>query len=259
MASIFKKGYTAVEEETVRIKKAEEARKNQIFRFFMTADEKTGTAEAEGRFLTEEPVTFYEHGIKIVRNGKESFDTVLCTGDDDLCQAGDKPAFKGAYLYYDYRTYTDKKDGKEKVSGLRLYVQGSKVLSQLKRIHEKYGLSNRRVTIIRTGSGTGTSYVIEKGDEEKLTVEEITKMLPEKLRPLYNGTQESLMTMVERCLEGSLPDDDDNKEDESAEEGVSTPPTNKNTIGVDDKPTPKDEDAPPVTAPKKVLFRNTRK
>ena len=241
---MFKKGYSAVREEKQRQDENREKMGKNLWRFFLSKD----GDEADVRFLTEEPVTFYEHTVKTMRNGKESYDTVVCNGDDSctLCASGDKPTFKGAFLIWDKRPfeYTDK-DGKKKTGEgqLRLYVQGARVLSQLDRISSKYGLTNRTITIVRLGKGTSTSYTIEKGDEEdKLSTAEIKNMLPEKLRDSYNGTMDSLYSIIEDCLansiSGSSPStsDDDDSDEEYA--------NRSNLVGVDDDD---DEDeAPPV-------------
>ena len=105
------------------------------------------------------------------------------------------------------------KNGKNQ---LRLFVQGMKVVSQLDRISDKYGLSNRDVTIVRLGKGTQTTYTIERGDEEKLSKKEIEQLLPEKLREQYDGTMDSLMNIVEEQLlmltKDYTPEDDDYEE-----------------------------------------------
>lgn len=227
---MFKKGYTAVREEKQRQDENREKAGKNLWRFFLAND----GDEADVRFLTEEPVTFYEHTVKGMRNGKETYDTIVCSGDDcNLCASGDKPTFKGAFLIWDKRPYeyTDK-DGKKKQGNgqLRLYVQGARVLSQLDRISSKYGLTNRTITIVRLGKGTSTTYTIEKGDEEgKLTQAEIKNMLPEKLRESYNGTMDSLYSIIEECLSNSISGTADDSEDEEEEY------TNrKNLVSVDD-------------------------
>ena len=65
---MFKKGYTAVREEKQRQDENREKAGKNLWRFFLQSD----GDEADVRFLTEEPVTFYEHTIKTIRNGKES-------------------------------------------------------------------------------------------------------------------------------------------------------------------------------------------
>lgn len=230
---MFKKGYTSVREEKQRQDEAREKAGKNLFRFFLTGD----GDEADVRFLTEEPVTFYEHTIKGMRGGKEVYDTHICSGDEDcpLCKNGDKPTFKGAFLIWDKRPfeYTDKDNKKQKGEGqLRLYVQGARVLSQLDRISTKYGLTNRTITIVRLGKGTSTSYTIEKGDEEgKLSQAEIKNMLPEKLRESYNGTMDSLYNIVEECLSNSLATSEGNSSDDDDEEYKGR----SNLVGLEDE------------------------
>ena len=234
---MFKKGYNAVREEKQRQDENREKAGKNLWRFFLSND----GDEADVRFLTEEPVTFYEHTVKGMRNGKEVYDTVVCSGDDScsLCASGDKATFKGAFLIWDKRPYEYKdKDGKtQKGKGqLRLYVQGARVLSQLDRISSKYGLTNRTITIVRLGKGTSTTYTLEKGDEEgRLSQAEIKNMLPEKLRDMYNGTMDSLYSIVEECLANSMNDsssnsanssDDDYSEEEYADRS--------NLVNIDD-------------------------
>lgn len=196
-SSLFKRGYDASRAEKERQDKAREKMGKKLFKFFIQED----GGEAEVRFLTEEPVGFYEHAI--MRGGK--FDSVVCTRDSScpLCSSGNKATFKGAYIIIDKRPfeYTDK-SGKVKKGDkqIRLFVQGMRVVSQLDRISSKYGLSNRDITIVRSGKGTATSYMIEKGDKYEVTPKEISALLPEKLREEYNGTTESLMDIIERQL-----------------------------------------------------------
>ena len=113
---MFKKGYTAVREEKQRQDENREKAGKNLWRFFLSND----GDEADVRFLTEEPVTFYEHTVKGMRNGKEVYDTIVCSGDSNcsLCASGDKPTFKGAFLIWDMRPYeyTDKDGKKQKVS-----------------------------------------------------------------------------------------------------------------------------------------------
>lgn len=241
---MFKKGYTAVREEKQRQDENREKAGKNLWRFFLSND----GDEADVRFLTEEPVTFYEHTVKGMRNGKEVYDTIVCSGDSNcsLCASGDKPTFKGAFLIWDMRPYeyTDKDGKKQKGNGqLRLYVQGARVLSQLDRISSKYGLTNRTITIVRLGKGTSTTYTIEKGDEEgKLSQAEIKNMLPEKLREMYNGTADSLYSIIEECLSNSISGSANNDEDDDEEYS-----NRSNLVGVDDD---EEEEAPaPRTTP----------
>lgn len=195
---LFARGYSASREEKERQDQARENAGKRLFRFFIKDD----GDEADLRFLTEEPVNFYEHTIK----EGSMYRNYTCTGAGDcpFCEDGEKATYKGAYLVVDRREfeYEDQNTGKKKKgkNQVRLFVQGMRVISQLDRISEKYGLSNRDVTMVRLGKGTSTTYTIEKGDEEKLSRKEIESYLPEKLREEYDGTVDSLMSIVEEQL-----------------------------------------------------------
>lgn len=212
---LFKRGYEASRAEKERQDKARENAGKKLWRFFLSDD----GDEADLRFLTEEPVNFYEHNLK---KGDNRFEQYTCTGDDcPFCEDGDRPTYKGAYLVVDRREfeYTDANGKKQKGKNqVRLFVQGMKVVSQLDRISDKYGLSNRDVTIVRLGKGTQTTYTIERGEEEKLTTKEIKNLLPEKLREEYDGTMDSLMSIVEEQLlmmtKDYTPEDEDENEDD---------------------------------------------
>lgn len=239
MGNLFKRGYDASRQEKEKQEKERENRGKKLYRFFLIND----GDEADLRFLTEEPVNFREHSIKV----GDRYEAYTCTGDNcSLCEDGDRPTYKGAYLVVDRREfeYTDKDGKKQKGKNqLRLFVQGMKVVSQLDRISEKYGLSNRDVTIVRLGKGTQTTYTIERGDEEKLTEKEIRALLPEKLRDEYDGTMDSLMEIVEEQLMLSAKDyEPDDSEDEDEEDDK--------TISLDDED--EEEDNRPK---KKALFK----
>ena len=240
---MFERGYKAVEAAVERSAQAQELAGKKLYRFYMKADPKGKAVSAEVRFLTEEPITFDEHTIP---RGGNKWDNAICVPDCPHCAEGNKPSFKGAYLVYDYRTYADK-NGVEQESGLRLFVMGQRVLTQLDRISTKYGLSNRNVEIERSGTGQNTSYQVDRGEEEKLTKEDIKAMIPEKLQDQYDGTQESLMVMVENQLKLLISNSSDEEEDDGEEI-----PVNKNIIGVDD------EEEKPSPA-KKSLFSKNKK
>lgn len=247
---IFKKGYEAAREEQKRQDETREKMGKRLWRFFLSKDGE----EATVRFLTEEPITFYEHTIKTVHNGKESYDTHICTQDGcEFCESGDRAGFKGAFLIYDKRPYeyTDKNGKKKKGEGqLRLYVQGTRVLSQLDRLSSRYGLTGRDYIITRSGSGTATTYMFDRTDEVgKLTDSEIKNMLPEKLRDKYDGTQESLYHIVEDQLAMLVDDydeDDDDEEDDDYNES-----RRRNLVGVDDDDEDDEEEAPRRSLPGK--------
>lgn len=244
---MFKRGYEASREEKAKQDKARENSGKKLWRFFLVGD----GDEADLRFLTEEPVNFYEHNIKV----GDRFESYCCTGKDcSLCDEGDRPTYKGAYLVVDRREFEYEKDGKKQKGKdqVRLFVQGMRVVSQLDRISDKYGLSNRDVTIIRLGKGTQTTYTIERGDEEKLTTKEIKNLLPEKLRDEYDGTMESLMTIVENQLLMSVKDyvpEDEEDEDEDDGEDM-----RDKLIGDEDDE--EEEDTPKKVVKKKSLFKS---
>ena len=253
MAKMFARGYEASREEKARQDKARENAGKRLWRFFLADD----GDEADLRFLTEEPVNFYEHNLK----KGDRYEQFCCTGDDcSFCEDGDRPTYKGAYLVVDRREYeyTDnngkKQKGKDQV---RLFIQGMKVVSQLDRISDKYGLSNRDVTIVRLGKGTQTTYTVERGDEEKLSEKEIRNLLPEKLREMYDGTMDSLMSIVEDQLMMLTKDytaDDDDEDD--IDEVEDTKGSRLINVGDDDE----EEEAPKrklnATSGKKIFKKS---
>ena len=193
MGKLFKRGYRESRKEAKRQEERREAMKGHLFRFFLQDD----GDEADVRFLTEEPITFWEHNIK---KGNR-YDSVICTGDDcSICDGGDNPSFKGAFLVFDRRSYKNK-DGKKVNGSLKMYVAGTRVITQLDRLHERYGLTNRDYTIVRNGKGTSTTYTFDRQDEDKLTKKEIAAMLPDNLVDRYDGTMESLYAIIENSLE----------------------------------------------------------
>lgn len=267
--ALFKKGFEAVKAEKQRQDEIREKAGKKLFKFYLPED----GSEADIRFLTHEPINFEEHSVKSVRNGKEYYDSVLCTGDRSCphCKEGSKPTFKGAFLIWDFTEFdvTDKDTNKKKrVSGsVKLYVAGTKVLSQLDRISTRYanketgesGLADRTFTIIRTGKGTATSYMVEKGDKlSTLSAKDIEKLLPEKLKELYTGTSESLDLIVEEQLKMYLPNSTDDEEEDDLDEEYED---NKNLVTYADED--EEEDEKPVlkksgTSSIKKLIRNRK-
>lgn len=227
---MFQRGYDASRAEKERQDKARENMGKKLFRFFIKEDGE----EADLRFLNEEPVNFKEHSIRV----GERFKNYTCTGDDcPFCADGDRPTYKGAYIVIDRRPfkYTDKNGKKQEGKNQpRLFVMGMKVVSQLDRIHERYGLSKRDVTIIRLGKGTQTTYTIERGEEEKMTTKEIKELLPEKLRDDYDGTQESVMDMIEAQLLMNTKDYDPAADEEDDEDEGETTSARSKLISVDE-------------------------
>lgn len=202
MATMFKRGFNAVTEEKKR-QDENRAKGSGIWKFFIQND----GDEADITFLTDQPISYYEHNIKSFKNGKEYYDAVPCIGEGcKHCANGDKTTFKSAWLVVDHREneYTDK-EGKKQVTvdNVRLFVYGTKIASQLDRIATKYGLMNRTMTMIRMGKGTSTTYTFERGDVQSLTKKDIEELLPESVRDLYQGTTESLYTILEKQIMAS--------------------------------------------------------
>lgn len=254
MGKLFARGYEASRKEKERQDKNRENMGKKLWKFFLSDD----GDEADLRFLTEEPVNFYEHNLK---NG-DRYEQYTCTNEDcPFCEDGEKPVYKGAYLVVDRRPYEYKdKDGKKHKGKdqVRLFVQGMKVVSQLDRISDKYGLSKRDVTIVRLGKGTQTTYTIERGEEEKLTKKEIEQLLPEKLREEYDGTMESLYSIVEEQLLMNTKDykpedyEDDDEEDSRSGRVIDLDEDSEDELPFDE------EDEKPKKPKKKGLFKKAQ-
>ena len=243
--SLFQRGYETAREEKKRQDEVREKSGKRLYNLFLKDD----GDEAQVRFLTEEPINFYAHNIKSVRGGNDRFDTYVCTQDDDcpFCEDGDRPSYKGAYLVYDKRTVEmkDPKTGKKKkIHGqLRLYIQGMRVISQLDRLSSRYGLTKCDYIIARVGKGQNTSYTFDRDTDEceKMTKKEIENLLPEKLRDMYDGTMESLYSIVEDQIALMLPSEDthghyDEDEDDDDDEDYRRREKKRrsNLVGYDD-------------------------
>lgn len=211
---MFKKGFKVAREQDEKMKKAQENAGRKIFDFFLTKDGE----EADVVFLTEEPINFEQHDIR----EKGQFKSYVCSGDNcSICDSGDEPKYKGAFLVWDKRPFSYEKDGKtvnNEVGAIRVYARGIKDVTQLDRISTKYGLASRMITIIRNGTGQNTSYTFERGDKIEVTDEEIRSLLPDKLREDYNGTEESLYDILIEQLKIRTKDSIDEYEEDYNEE-----------------------------------------
>lgn len=176
----FKKGFKAVKEEEERRKQLKEQFQGKLWRVFFPKDADEDY-EIPVRFLTDEPVCYNEHSLKV--NGK--FVNAYCEGDGcPHCAEGNKPRFVGAFLVIDRTEYSYKKDGKtiEGKDRVKLLVRGTQDLAVLDRLNTKYGLLDRDWTIYKTGQDTSTKWNFERGDVEEMTEKEIQAILPESLR-----------------------------------------------------------------------------
>ena len=242
---LFNRGYKFAREEAERQEKARANAGKMIFEFFLKADKKNRSPEADVIFLTDEPINFYMHNVP----KGDRFESYVCTADlnDECvdCDRGDRPSYKGAYLIYDERPYeyTDNKGKKVQKEGqVRLYFAGTRVMSQLDRINSKKGLLYRECTIIRTGTGTATNYTIEAGDEVPMTKKTLANYLSDlhdDIKSMFDGTDESLYDIIEEQLKMRMrnfdseadeededyddtlvSDEDDDEEDEDEEQPV---------------------------------------
>lgn len=217
---LFKSGYEAVQKEQERQEKAYENMKGKLFSFFLTE----GNPAATILFLNNEPVTFYAHQVEtFMGGGKRRFETKVCTsaeGNCSLCESGDRPSMKGAFLVWDTTPfeYTDKNGKKQKSEGsLRLYTPGIRVLGQLDRLNTKHGLTNWSWEVSRTGTRTSTTYSFDRDEQQpKRTAAEIRNMLPEALKDTFkpksdsaDDIEEAIMDILRDQCERLLPDDED--------------------------------------------------
>ena len=255
MANVFRgRGFKDHKQEEKRREKEKESRTGKLWRFFLGDDD---DPDAPIRFLTEEPILFYEHSINV--RGKWA--NITCTGDDcEECAEGDRPSYKGAWLVVDGREVEiDEKDAKGKKTGkkkiitdqIRLYVRGSTDIAKLDRLSKKWGLTSRPWFVTKTGKDTSTSYELDRGEEEELSEKELKNILskmPEKMRNHYTGEEEELYDIVEYNifddveLSGSESDDDDDDDEDEKPKGSKFKKGNKKTSKKASKRSRDDED-----------------
>lgn len=252
--SVFKKGYEVAKEAA---EKQEENRGKKLYNFFIPAATRDHPdAEAEVQFLHEEPINYMAHTVKTIRKGKEAYDSVVCypEGNCPLCfdnQA--KPM--AAYLIFDKRPY-ERKDQSGKtlvVEGqIRLYLVGMKIVTQLARLSERYGLTKFLYNIVRNGSGTTTTYSFERG--EKVVKNPITilkETLPDSLKEGFKDIDSLLSDQLMMRVASGVVIPKNEEEDE--EEEVVDKSAHKNLISVDDED--EDIDEVPTTRTVKAIFK----
>jgi len=248
---MFKRGFKAVKEEEARREQERKERRGKLWRVYFPKDAKEDY-EIPFRFLTDEPVCFWEHTLNI--NGKVVHRT--CTGEGcQDCANGNKPRFVGAFLGIDCSKYeVDERDsngnktGKKKTisATAKLLVRGQTDLAQLDRLNNKYGLLDREWAISKTGSGTSTKWAFDRGDVDELTEKEEQSMLPEALRGKdYYDIVESQITPHEED------EDEDEDDDTSSDDNLK----DKITSGVQSI---EDEDDTPKRAPRTSRKTHTK-
>ena len=216
----FRRGYAHAKEEAKRQEILRASYGKKLYEFYLSND----GDEAEVVFLNEEPVECFVHNRAARRNGKEFFDTVVCTRDADCpdCENGDKATYKGAYLVLDLRPYEGKDANGKKMTipyTLRFYLPGIRVVSALERISSKYGLLNRAVNIARSGKSTQTSYHVDRTDDIwELDVAEMHDLMrSDEIKKLYNGDPEDIYDIIEQQLDLRLSTYDENGDKDNDE------------------------------------------
>lgn len=230
-----RRGFDAHVEEEKRREKAREAKRGKLFRFFL----KDGDEDVPVRFLTEEPILFYEHDFN---QGKEHY---TCTGEGECehCADGHRATYRGAWLIVDGRTFEmDEWDAKGNKTGkkkkvkdrIKLFVRGSTDIAKLASQSKKYGLTSRPWFATKTGKDQSTSYVLDRSDAKdpltKAQIKKLLEQLPEKYRDLYDGKEDSLYSIVEAQLDlldledeeatNQVDDDDTDDDDDDIDGGV---------------------------------------
>jgi hypothetical protein len=215
--SLFaKRGFGAVAAEEERREKVREQMKDKLWRYSLTKK----VTEGRIRFLTEDPICFWEHTYK---NG-DRYENKTCSVDGcPDCAGGNKPTYKAAWLIQDLigNEYEDRKTGEKKSSKGRvcILVRGMRDASVLQKKSQNYGLTNRTYDLSRTGTGQNTTWQFERGDEDKLSpkqMDAIKSSLPEKLRDLdfYDIVEQQ----IKACISDEAGEDHDEDEEEKVEQ-----------------------------------------
>lgn len=161
--SWFSQGYEKVNQ---RVQEIEEAmNRPRVFDFIIKEDEE----DVVVRFLTAEPITYYEH---FLQNIKRSFTCPdggdLTKGTCPLCAAGNRANFKGAYLVADHRheEWTDNQGKKQtRHNALKIAKFGVRGLKAIEKQHEKLrkkgyinGIIDVDMEVTRSGKNQDTNY-----------------------------------------------------------------------------------------------------
>ena len=188
MAKLFGRGFSVMDERIKEKEMMQESRKGKLYRFFFGKNDN----EAEISFLTEEPICFQEHNIK----SGETYMSVTCVGEGCPYCKESKARDVFAWLVVDHRSYEAKvydennvDTGKKKTvkDRIKLLVRGMTDAASLKRLSEKYGLTDRPYTVTKTGTGKNTKWDFDRGEPREMTskrISEYREQLPEKLRSL---------------------------------------------------------------------------
>lgn len=157
--SWFSEGYEAVDQRAKELD--EQQNQNFIPNFILKEDD-----FAKILFLTNAPLNFYEHYVKSLNR------YFTCSQNNcALCDAGNKPSYRGAYLILDTRYEEWEKDGQKKTqqNTVKVMKQGIKAMKVIKKHEERRGLLKHGWEVERTGSGTDTTYTFLPMDINELT------------------------------------------------------------------------------------------
>ena len=204
--NIFKKGFESVE----NMKQEQQASKgNGIYDFYVKDKE-----DALMRFLTDEPIAFKAHTIKVGKAPR----VFVCTEDENClgCKQPDsfdmskpnKASVKAAFLVLDGREVErdEKIDGQptgKKVKytdQIKVMVRGVTDVANIQMQKQKYGLLNRTFTCSKRG--VKNPYTFDRNDDcpqgkdpkfwsqdalSEEAINELIEKLPEKYREIAKG------------------------------------------------------------------------
>jgi hypothetical protein len=166
--------------------------------------------EATVRFLDVEPVTFFEHSLRV--GGR--FEEKTCSGEDDClaCKRGIPRRWKAAYNVIDRREFKGK-DGTVYVDTVKIYKVGKQVFEQIDRVDRKYDLEDCEISIERSGGGLDTTYQLLPEPSSELSQEDKLKDKIDLVKALQPPTQKQLEVWL-----GAADDDEDEYDFDGSDE-----------------------------------------
>lgn len=153
--SFLKKGKEAHETFAKEEHKAEQASKNNFFRFWVPKDKETSVTFLDGDLNSDGVLDiqfFYEHNINM--NGKWG-NFFICTQDEEpcpICEGGAFPTYVGLLTVIDHSEYVSKKDNLTHKDNVKLMVIKRDTVKTLQKLAVKRGgLRGCRFDVSRTG------------------------------------------------------------------------------------------------------------
>lgn len=151
----LKKGKAAAEAFAKEEHKAEQASKNNVFRFWLPKDKEGSITFLDGNLNTDgllDVPFYYEHNINM--NGKWG-NFFICTQDEEpcpICEGGTPPSYVCLMTVIDHSEYVSKKDGQVKKDNVKLLVCKRDSVKMLQKLAVKRGgLRGCRFDVSRTG------------------------------------------------------------------------------------------------------------